>query len=136
VLKLDSSGSGEAYNKLLSLQADRRKQEERRASDEVQDQSQKQSDGERRQRDRRVLRFGLAYKTSRSLGGLMQWLDDTYEGGWTVVLCEIGGLFGKKSAKTMTVNIMFELEEDRMRLKQKLAVLEDSANPSRVVQFF
>lgn len=107
-------------DRLVFLPAERRQEEDRREAEETGQQTPPPDRKERRGGDRRAMRYSFVYKTSRSLEALTEWLEENTTGDWTMVLCGIDGSLKKKSVK-----IMFELEEDRLRLKQMITDIRE-----------
>lgn len=66
--------------------------------------------------DRRGMRFGVIYKTVGSMTEIEDWLDDTCDGEWNLILQDMDDQLVQK-----TLRVMFELEEDKKKFVELYA---------------
>lgn len=66
--------------------------------------------------DRRGMRFGVIYKTVGSMTEIEDWLDDTCDGEWNLILQDMDDQLIQK-----TLRVMFEFEEDKKKFVELYA---------------
>jgi hypothetical protein len=64
-------------------------------------------------RDRRKMKYGIAFKTAGSAGQIGDLLEKHCSGQWRIILCDLETVNGVKELK-----VMFELEKDKNTFKQ------------------
>lgn len=87
---------------------DRRSGRERRSDADGWDADERREFIERRQAERRVLRYGVMFSTERQISVIEDWLDHRCHGEWSIVLDGLDETLRKKR-----IRIHFELESDK-----------------------
>ena len=101
-------GNFSRYQKERRSDSDRRSGGDRRQASGSAEGGERRESGERRIGDRRIMRYGVRFATTRSIIVIEDFLDAECKGDWHVFLEGIDDNLAKKK-----VRLMFELEEDK-----------------------
>jgi hypothetical protein len=94
------------------LQRNKRSGDDRRAGPERR--QERRGDDERRKTERRRLKYGVLFKTVRSIELIDDWLEKYCQGDWHIVLDDL-----EDDLTTKRLRIMFELEDDKNLFSSK-----------------